>query len=43
MNTDADTEKSFVEQDGLGVTRSMMDYYAAVSYTHLSRIRRTGR
>lgn len=26
MNTD--TEKSFVEQDGLGVTRSMMDYYA---------------
>ena len=28
MNTDADTEKSFVEQEGLGVTRSMMDYYA---------------
>ena len=28
MNTEADTEKSFVEQDGLGVTRSMMDYYA---------------
>lgn len=28
MNTDTDTEKSFVEQDGLGVTRSMMDYYA---------------
>ena len=28
MNTDVDTEKSFVEQDGLGVTRSMMDYYA---------------
>lgn len=28
MNTEADTGKSFVEQDGLGVTRSMMDYYA---------------
>lgn len=28
MNIDADTEKSFVEQEGLGVTRSMMDYYA---------------
>lgn len=28
MNTDTDNEKSFVEQDGLGVTRSMMDYYA---------------
>lgn len=28
MNTDTDTEKTFVEQDGLGVTRSMMDYYA---------------
>ena len=28
MNTDADNGKSFVEQDGLGVTRSMMDYYA---------------
>ena len=28
MNIDADTEKSFVEQEGLGVTRSMLDYYA---------------
>lgn len=28
MNTYTDTGKSFVEQDGLGVTRSMMDYYA---------------
>lgn len=25
---DTDTEKSFVEQEGLGVTRSMLDYYA---------------
>ncbi len=25
---DTDTEKSFVEQDGLGVNRSMIDYYA---------------
>lgn len=28
MNTNTDTEKTFVEQEGLGVTRSMMDYYA---------------
>lgn len=28
MNIDADNEKSFVEQEGLGVTRSMLDYYA---------------
>ena len=28
MNIGTDTEKSFVEQEGLGVTRSMMDYYA---------------
>lgn len=28
MDIDADTEKLFVEQEGLGVTRSMLDYYA---------------
>ena len=28
MNIGTDTEKSFVEQEGLGVTRSMLDYYA---------------
>lgn len=28
IGTDTDTEKTFVEQEGLGVTRSMMDYYA---------------
>ena len=28
MNIGTDTEKTFVEQEGLGVTRSMMDYYA---------------
>lgn len=28
MNIGTDTEKTFVEQEGLGVTRSMLDYYA---------------
>lgn len=28
IGTDTDTEKTFVEQEGLGVTRSMLDYYA---------------